>query len=36
MTGRVMRITTPSTPLVKPGKLALPESDKAEALADTS
>jgi hypothetical protein len=35
MTGRVMRIPTPSPPLVTPGGLALSDSEKAEALADS-
>jgi hypothetical protein len=35
MTRRVMRIPTPSPPLVTPGGLALFDSEKAEALADS-
>jgi hypothetical protein len=35
MTKRVMRIPTPSPPLVTPGGLALSDSEKAEALADS-
>jgi hypothetical protein len=34
MTKRVMRIPTPSSPLVTPGGTALSDSEKAEALAD--
>jgi hypothetical protein len=34
MTERVMRIPTPSPPLVTPGGLALSDSENAEALAD--
>jgi hypothetical protein len=34
MTKRVMRVPTPSTPLVTPGGIALSDSEKAEALAD--
>jgi hypothetical protein len=36
MTRRVKRIPTPSPPLVTPGGLALSDSEKAEALADSS
>jgi len=35
MTRRVMRIPTPSPPLVTPGGLAVSDSEKAEALADS-
>jgi hypothetical protein len=35
MTKRVMKIPTPSPPLVTPGGLALSDSEKAEALADS-
>jgi len=35
MSRRVMRIPTPSPPLVTPGGLALSDSEKAEALADS-
>jgi len=35
MTKRVMRVPTPSPPLVTPGGLALSDSEKAEALADS-
>ena len=35
MTGRVLRIPTPSHPLVTPGGLAFSDSEKAEALADS-
>jgi len=35
MTRRVMRIPTPSPPLVTPEGLALSDSEKAEALADS-
>jgi hypothetical protein len=35
MTKRVMRIATPSPPLITPGGLALSDRDKAEALADS-
>jgi len=35
MTKRVMRIPTPSPPLVTPGRLALSDFEKAEALADS-
>jgi hypothetical protein len=35
MTRRVKRIYTPSSPLVTPGGLALSDSEKAEALADS-
>jgi hypothetical protein len=35
MTRRVMRVSTPSPPLVTPGKTALSDSEKAEALADS-
>jgi hypothetical protein len=35
MTRRVMRIPTPSPPLLTPGGLALLDSEKAEALADS-
>jgi hypothetical protein len=35
MTRRVMRIRTPSRPLVTPGGLALSDSEKAEALTDS-
>jgi hypothetical protein len=34
MTKRVMRVPTPSPPLVTPGGIALSDSEKAEALAD--
>jgi hypothetical protein len=34
MTKRVMRVSTPSSPLVTPGGIALSDSEKAEALAD--
>jgi hypothetical protein len=34
MTKRVMRVTTPTPPLVTPGGIALSDSEKAEALAD--
>ena len=34
MTKRLMRVPTPSPPLVTPGGLALSDSEKAEALAD--
>jgi hypothetical protein len=34
MTNRVMRVPTPSPPLLVPGGLELPDSEKAEALAD--
>jgi hypothetical protein len=35
MTKRVMRVPTPSRPLVTPGGLALSDAEKAEALADS-
>jgi hypothetical protein len=35
MTKRVMRVTTPTPPLVAPGGIALSDSEKAEALADS-
>ena len=35
MTKRVMRVPTPSPPLVTPGGIALSDSGKAEALADS-
>jgi hypothetical protein len=35
MTKRVMRVPTPSTPLQVPGGLALSDSEKSEALADS-
>src|SRR5215510_6141397 len=35
MTKRVMRVPTPSPPLVTPGGIALSDSEKAEALADS-
>jgi hypothetical protein len=35
MTKRVMRIPTTSPPLVTPGRLAVSDSEKAEALADS-
>jgi len=35
MTSRVMRIPTPSPPLVTPGGLALSDFEKAEAFADS-
>jgi hypothetical protein len=35
MTRRVMRIPTPSPPLVSPGGTALSDSEKAETLADS-
>jgi hypothetical protein len=35
MTNRVMRVPTPSPPLQAPGGLALSDSEKAEALADS-
>jgi hypothetical protein len=35
MTKRVMRVTTPTPPLVTPGGIALSDSEKAEALADS-
>jgi hypothetical protein len=35
MTKRAMRVPTPSTPLQVPGGLALSDSEKAEALADS-
>jgi len=35
MAKRVMRVATPSPPLVTPGGIALSDSEKAEALADT-
>jgi hypothetical protein len=35
MTKRVMRVPTPSPPLLVPGGLALSDSEKAEALADS-
>jgi hypothetical protein len=35
MTKRVMRVPTPSPPLQGPGGVALSESEKAEALADS-
>jgi len=34
MTKRVMRVHTPSPPLVTPGEVALSDSEKAETLAD--
>ena len=34
MTKRLMRVPTPSPPLVTPGGFALSDSEKAEALAD--
>jgi len=34
MTNRVMRVPTPTPPLVTPGGIALSDSEKAEALAD--
>jgi hypothetical protein len=34
MTKRVMRIPTPSHPLITPGGLALSDAEKAEGLAD--
>ena len=34
MTKRMMRIPTPSSPLVSPGGIALSDSEKAEAFAD--
>jgi hypothetical protein len=34
MTERVMRVPTPSPPLVTPGGIAVSDSEKAEALAD--
>jgi hypothetical protein len=33
MTKKVMRVTTPTSPLVTPGDIALSDSEKAEALA---
>jgi hypothetical protein len=35
MTKRVMRVPTPSSPLVTPGGIALSESERTEALADS-
>jgi hypothetical protein len=35
MTKRVMRVTTPTPPLVTPGGIALSDSEKAETLADS-
>jgi hypothetical protein len=35
MTKRLMRVPTPSPPLVTPGGIAISDSEKAEALADT-
>ena len=35
MTKRVMRVPTPSPPLITPGGLALSDAEKAEALADS-
>jgi hypothetical protein len=35
MTKRMMRVPTPSPPLVTPGGIALSDSEKAEALADS-
>jgi hypothetical protein len=35
MTKRVMRVTTPTQPLVTPGGIALSDSEKAEALAES-
>jgi hypothetical protein len=35
MTRRVMRVPTPSPHLVTPGGIALSDSEKAEALADS-
>jgi hypothetical protein len=35
MTKRVMRVTTPTPPLVTPGGIALSDSEKAEAIADS-
>jgi hypothetical protein len=35
MAKRVMRVTTPTPPLVTPGGIALSDSEKAEALADS-
>ena len=35
MTKRVMRVPTPSPPLVTPGGIALSDSEKAEALSDS-
>jgi hypothetical protein len=35
MTKQMMRVPTPSPPLVTPGELALKDSEKAEALADS-
>jgi hypothetical protein len=35
MTKRMMRVPTPFLPLVTPGGIALPDSEKAEALADS-
>jgi hypothetical protein len=35
MSMRVMRVTTPLPPLVTPGGIALSDSEKAEALADS-
>jgi len=34
MTKRVMRVPTPSPPLVTPGRIVLSDSEKAEGLAD--
>jgi len=34
MTKRVMRVPTPSPPLVTPGGIALSDSEKAEAITD--
>jgi hypothetical protein len=33
MTKRMMRVTTPTPPLVRPGGIVLSDSEKAEALA---
>jgi len=35
MTKRVMRVPTPSPPLVTPGRIAVSDSEKAKALADS-
>ena len=35
MAKRVMRVPTPSPPLVNPGGIALSDSEKSEAFADT-